>query len=100
MRNSENGIITLFDDYVISVDQYNYSVGRKYKWKNKNGEIENGIKFLSHHHTLPQALESFRRYLVRAELQEGVRTLQEALGKILEVDRKAEEFIRENIPEV
>ena len=100
MAKSLKGTIELMDDYVITVDMYNYSVGKRYTWKNKDGEVEHGVSYLGHHNTLPQALESFRRYLVRERLQDGSRTLSEALRTILEVNEQAMNFIRDNIPEV
>ena len=93
-------MIELFDDYVIAVDQYNYTFGRRCMKKNKDGELAESVRPISYHNTLAQALQGARRYFIRGKLSDGCASLSDALSTVLEVDAQFEKFIQDNIPDV
>lgn len=92
-------MIELFDDMVIAIDQYNYSLAHRRIVKDKKGNDVERFDYVSHHTSLAQALLGFRRYLVRQKLQNGLYTLSTALHSVLEIDKQIEEFILSNIPD-
>ena len=92
-------MIELFDGWVIVVDAYNYGLAKKRLSVNsKTGEIEERFDVTAYCASLISALKAFQRKLVRDELKKGTRTLNEALTVIKETEKKLEDFISTNLP--
>ena len=92
-------MIELFDDFVITVDENQYSVGKRYFSKSKDGTLTEKIKQIGHYTSLSQALNGFTKYLARNELKDGNRTLAEAIKTIREIADRVEKFVAENVPQ-
>lgn len=99
MAKSISGFIKLYNDVVVAVDQYNYSLAKIKVKKDKDGEEIEYFDYISHHSTLNKALVEFRRYLVREKLMSGIMEISEAINAINEIDEQLMLFIKENVPD-
>lgn len=93
-------MIELFDDYVISVDPYNYTFAKRITKKDKDGVDRESYKSLSYCSTLSGALNSARLYFIRQGLSTAHMSLSEALATIRDVNDQMEKFIRENVRDI
>lgn len=92
-------MIELFDDYVITVDNNQYALGKRHYYNSKDGARKESTEYFAYFTSLSAALNGFVRYLVRQRLKVGRRTLTEAVATIQQVEKEVTQFIEENIPQ-
>ena len=99
MARPANGYIKLYNDFVVAVDQYNYSLAKIKIKKDKDGNDVEYFDYIAHHSSLDKVLIEFRRYLIREKLSNEINGLTEAIDAIVEIDNQFKAFVKENIPE-
>lgn len=99
MARPANGYIRLYNDFVVAVDQYNYSLAKIKIKKDKDGNDVEYFDYIAHHSSLDKVLIEFRRYLIREKLSSEINGLTEAIDAIVEIDNRFKAFVEENIPE-
>lgn len=86
-------MIKLFDDWVIEVDSYNYTLA-EYKGERKRIDkhgverMEPLIERYGYYRGIGEALKALRGIIVRRSVQNGLLTLSEALRAIEKEDEK------------
>ncbi len=91
-------MIKLFDNWVIVVDDYNYSLARYKGMRMKKGKEQPVYDFKGHYNTLEKALKSLADVLVKDELKTASRGLDEALHTVRECHERVERLIEEVMP--
>ena len=86
-------MIKLFDDWVILVDEYNYTLAEQRGFR-KDGRPE--YKTYGYWGSLEDAIKGFRQQLIRSRLKQRDATLSEALRIIQESNAVIENLIKEN----
>ena len=86
-------MIKLFDDWVILVDEYNYTLAEQRGFR-KDGRPE--YKTYGYWGNLEDAIKGFRQQLIRSQLKQRDATLSEALRIIQESNAVIENLIKEN----
>ena len=88
-------MITLFDNWVILVDEKNYTLA-KYLGdiRRRDGRIEKNLKIYGYYSVLSEALNALRVCLIRKCLSDGCRTLSEALRTITEENDRIEKLFK------
>lgn len=88
-------MITLFDKWVIVVDNYSYQLA-EYLGESvdkKTGRKSPNYRTYGYYRTLHEALDALRLYMIRKHLSDGTRTLKEAIDTIREDDEKIRKLI-------
>lgn len=80
-------MIRLIDDYVVTIDEYSFVLGRD------TGRIDKRtknkvIRPISYHHSLEKAVEACRREYIRNGLRDASLTLGEAVTAMRDMDAK------------
>lgn len=90
-------MITLFDDWVVVIDDMSYMLARIVGTKiNKNtGRESTRYKSYGYFRDLRGALKAFSEELIRKNLRERVSTLSEALEIIKDSNARVEELLSE-----
>ena len=93
-------MIKLFDDWVIAVDEFNYSLARNRGTRvdSKTGKERYELKVYGHYSSLASAIRALREQLVREELKDGVAELSEAVRVIKESNDRVEMLLKEALP--
>lgn len=87
-------MITLFDNWVILVDNMNYTLAEYFgDTIRKDGKPEKNLKTYGYFASLSATLKSFRVYLIRQKLSDGSRTLSEAIQTIKEEDDRIKKLL-------
>lgn len=81
-------MITLWDGYTITADEYNVILGKPSITINKEGEEQERINKATYHRSLPEALRAFYRLQVRESIKDGEQTLSQALRKATEIEER------------
>lgn len=90
-------MIKLFDDWVIIIDDYNYTLARYKGIRMKKGKEEPVYAQVSYFSSLESALNGFRRKLVREKLKASEFDLNEAIRVIKEINEKVSAEIKEAV---
>lgn len=90
-------MIELFDNYIVNVDSYNYSLGIKKTSKDKEGVEHEYIDYISYHKSLVDLLVALTERIIKGELKGSVRSLQESTDTIVKHYKHMEEYIKENL---
>ena len=88
-------MIRVKDDYVILVDENEYTVAIDKKKKDKKGF--DVYKHLGYYSTLESALKDLYAYMVRAGLSEKVYDLKSAIEYVGKMQQEMKELISERI---
>ena len=75
-------MIRLIGDYVIQIDENNFTLAREKKGKDKSGKDVTRYRPVGYYGSLEKAIEACRREYVRQGLQEKDTSLPEALNTI------------------
>lgn len=88
-------MIRINDDFIITIDTYNYILQRRVGVDKKTGEPRyNPVAYCT---DLLTALKAFRREYVRLGLQNGVSSLEQACAGILQSNREVEQLIQDAV---
>lgn len=98
MNENSDGVIRLYDNWVIVVDSRQWILARDTGKKDKSGAPIRNIR--GYYARLGTALKACAEANIRARLQNGTTGLSEALQTIREEHERLERFIAENIPNV
>ena len=90
-------MIKLFDDWVIIIDDYNYTLARYKGIRTKEGKEEPVYAQVSYFSSLESALNGFRRKLVREKLKASEFDLNEDIRVIKEINEKVSAEIKEAV---
>lgn len=88
-------MIRINDDYVVIVDQYNYTLSRDLHKTDKDGQPT--YRRVSYHTDLSGALKAFRREYVRLRLKDGCMSLSQAVNTILASNAKVAQIIEDSV---
>ena len=92
-------MITLFDDWVILVDDLNYTLARDMGERtDKDGKVRRERKVYGYYGSLRGVLTALMDKLSADELKDGCRSLCEAVRIITESHDRVEKLIKEVIP--
>lgn len=101
VRQRRETMITLFDNWVVLVDAYNYTLAKdRGEYTDKDGVVRHKYDPVSYHRNLAGALKALGARLSHEQLQNGSHTLSEAVTIILESDRKTQEMYEELLAEM
>jgi len=90
-------MIKLFDNWVVLVDDYNYSLAKikGTRIDSKTGKERTDYKMYGHYKDLAGAIKSLSGELVKDSLKDGVATLDEAVRIIRESNSRVEDLLKE-----
>ena len=92
-------MVRVNDDYVIQIDNYNYSVmrdaHRKTTRKERNGETVEIDAYVTvgHYSGLPGAIRGVIKDMNKRELSDGIHTLQEAIDIVVNNNNRFNELL-------
>ena len=94
-------MITLFDDWVVLVDTYNYTLAKdRGEYTDKDGVVRRRYDPVSYHRNLAGALKALGARIPHEQLQNGSHSLSEAVTIILESNKRTQELYEELIAEM
>ena len=90
-------MIRLFDDWVILVDDYNYTLAKELGTRTdpKSGKERTDYKRYGYYGSLEKALEALSKEITKEELKSGSRTLGEAVRTIRESNARVESLLND-----
>ena len=96
---NKTGIITVYDGWLILVDDNQWTLAKDggEVWKRTK---KSRYRAKGYYASLRAALKACYEATVRSRLQDGTRTLTQALTIISEEQKRLEQFIEDNIPDV
>lgn len=96
---SKTGIITVYDGWLILVDDNQWTLAKDggEVWKRTK---KSRYRAKGYYASLRAALKACYEANVRSRLQDGTHTLTQALTIISEEQKRLEQFIEDNIPDV
>jgi hypothetical protein len=96
---SKTGIITVYDGWLILVDDNQWTLAKDggEVWKRTK---KSRYRAKGYYASLRAALNACYEENVRSRLQDGTHTLAQALTIISEEQKRLEQFIEDNIPDI
>ena len=96
---SKTGIITVYDGWLILVDDNQWTLAKDggEVWKRTK---KSRYRAKGYYASLRAALKACYEANVRSKLQDGTHTLAQALSIISEEQKRLEQFISDNIPDI
>lgn len=94
-------MIELFDDWVVLVDAYNYTLAKdRGEYTDKDGTVRHKYDAVSYHTSLADALKALGARIPQEQLQNGSHSLVEAVTMIRDSNMRMEELYQELIAEM
>lgn len=94
-------MITLFDDWVILVNQYDYCLARKRgTTTRKNGKTEDVFQRIAYYSSVDGCLERLGREISKEQLKDGSHSLSEAVKAIRESNAKVSKLVKKVLAEM